>query len=80
LCEITTGETEWGFDGEREREKWINLVKDGVLDRNGSGMGQNWLLEKLNTRIFLVMQMNKINKLSMKLVVSQILQFLFSFS
>jgi hypothetical protein len=34
-------------DGEGEREQWINRVKDGALDRNGSGMGQKWPSEKL---------------------------------
>jgi len=45
--------TEWGFDGESEQ---INWVRARVLDRSGSGVGQKWLLEKLNTRVFLVMQ------------------------
>jgi hypothetical protein len=36
-------------EGEGEREQQINEVRDGALDRNGSGMGQKWLLEKLNT-------------------------------
>jgi len=53
----TTGETEWGVDGdaeqererEREREKQINGGRDGALDRIGSGMGQKWTLDKLNT-------------------------------
>ncbi len=42
---------EWGADGEwkreREREQQINGVRDGVLDRNGSGVGQNMQLEKI---------------------------------
>jgi hypothetical protein len=33
---------------EVEREQQINEVRDGALDRNGSGMGQKWPLEKLN--------------------------------
>ncbi len=49
ICEITTGETEWGVDGEGEREEWINGVRDGVLDINRSNVGQKCLLEKLNT-------------------------------
>ncbi len=36
-------------DGEGEREQSINRVRDGALDRNGSGMGQILPLEKLNT-------------------------------
>ncbi len=35
-------------EGEREREQQINGVSDGTLDRNGSGVGQKWLLVKLN--------------------------------
>ncbi len=40
---------------EREREKvrQINRVRDGVLDRNGSGVGQKWPLEKLKSRVLL---------------------------
>jgi hypothetical protein len=51
LCKITRGETEWGVDGEgeREREQQINGVRDRALDRNGSGMGQKWPLDILNT-------------------------------
>ncbi len=36
-------------EGEREREQQINEVRDGALDKNGSGIGQKWPLEKLNT-------------------------------
>jgi len=65
---------------EREREgEWeqqINIVRDGVLNSNGSGVGQKCPLDKLNARVFLVMQINMINKLSIKLVRFQILQFL----
>jgi hypothetical protein len=35
--------------GEREREQQINGEREGTLDRNGSGMGLKWPLEKLNT-------------------------------
>jgi hypothetical protein len=63
-------------EGEVEREQQINRVRDGALDRNGSGMGQKWPLEKLNTRVFLVMQINRTNKVSIKLGGFQILQFL----
>ncbi len=53
ISEITTGEPEWGVDVEgerqREREQQINRVRDGALERNRSGVGQKWLLEKLNT-------------------------------
>jgi hypothetical protein len=75
LCKITTGETEWGVDGEREREEWINRVRDGALDRNGNGVGQKWLLVKMDTRVFLVMQINRTNKLSTELGRSRIIQF-----
>ena len=34
---------------EIEREQQINRVRDGALDRNGSGMGQKWPLDILNT-------------------------------
>jgi hypothetical protein len=43
---------EWGVDGEKfegEREQWINGARDRALVRSGSGMGQKWSLEKLNT-------------------------------
>ncbi len=60
---------------EREREWQINGVRDGMLDRNGNGMGQKWPLEELNIWAFLVMQINRINKLSIKLGGFQILQF-----
>jgi hypothetical protein len=33
---------------EREREQQINGVRDVAFDRNGSGVGQKWLLVKLN--------------------------------
>jgi hypothetical protein len=34
---------------EKEREQQIKRVRDGGLDRNGSGVGQKWPREKLNT-------------------------------
>jgi len=37
------------MEGEKEREQQINRVRDRVLDRSGSCMGQKWPLEKLNT-------------------------------
>jgi hypothetical protein len=53
LWEFVTGEMEWGVnregEREREREQQINSVRDGGLDRNGSGVGQKWPKEKLNT-------------------------------
>jgi hypothetical protein len=71
--------TEWRVEGEGERERekvrQINRVRDGVLGRNGSGVGQKWPLEKLKSRVFLVMQINEINKLSIKLGWFQNLQF-----
>ncbi len=60
---------------EREREQQINRVREEALDRNGSGMGQKCPLEKLNTWVFLVMQINRINKLSIKFGGFQIPQF-----
>jgi hypothetical protein len=38
-------------DVEREREqiKKVNRVRDRALDRNGSGVGQKWMLVKLKT-------------------------------
>jgi hypothetical protein len=36
-------------EGERERERQIKRVRDRVLDRSGSCMGQKCPLEKLNT-------------------------------
>ncbi len=71
--------TEWGVEGEgergRERELHINGVREG-LDRNRNGVGQKWPLEKLNTRVFLLTQINTINKLPIKLGGFLILQFL----
>ncbi len=53
LCASKTGETECGEggerEGEREREQQISGVRDGVLDRNGSGVGQKWPLVKMDT-------------------------------
>ncbi len=68
LCEITTGETEWGVEEEeqeRERDQQINgeRERDRALNRNGNGMGQKWLLEKLNVLVFSVMQINCESKL-----------------
>jgi hypothetical protein len=46
LCEFSTGKTDWGVDGgERERQR----ETDRALDRNGSSVGQKWLLKKLNS-------------------------------
>ncbi len=58
---------------ERERQRQINGVRDGTLDRNGNGMGQKWPLVKMDNRVFLAVQTNGINKLSIKLGGSQIL-------
>jgi hypothetical protein len=38
-----------GSEGEREGEQQINGVRDGVLDRNGNGTGQKWVLVKMDT-------------------------------
>ncbi len=75
LCEFTTGENrERGR--EREGEQRINGVRVRTLDRNGRGVGQKWLLVKMNTCVFLAMQINTTNKLSIKLDGFWILQFL----
>jgi hypothetical protein len=63
-------------EGEREREHQINRVRDTELDRNGNGMGQILPLAKMDVGVFLVIQINRTNKLSIKLGGSQILQFL----
>jgi hypothetical protein len=55
--------------GERE----ISGVRDRALDRNGNGMGQKCPLVKKHTSVFLVMQINRTNKLLIKLGGSQIL-------
>jgi hypothetical protein len=42
LFEIETGENRVGSKQrgrEREREQWINRVRDGALDRNGNDIG-----------------------------------------
>jgi hypothetical protein len=36
-------------EGGGEREQEIDRVRDGALDINGSGVGQKWSLENLNT-------------------------------
>ncbi len=62
-------------EGEREREQKINGVRGGALDRNGNGMGWKWPLLKRDTLVFLVKQINRINRLSIILGGSQILSF-----
>jgi hypothetical protein len=50
LCKIATGEDRVGRKGEggeRQRKQCINRVSNGVLDRNGKGMGWKWPLGKL---------------------------------
>ncbi len=64
---------EW--EGEGEREQQINGVRDGVLDRNGNGVGWKWLLVKRDTWVFLANQINRTNWLSIILGGSQILLF-----
>ncbi len=61
---------------EGEREQWVNGVRDGALDRNGNGVGKKWPVVKMDTRVFLVMQINRTNKLPIKLGGSRIHQFL----
>jgi hypothetical protein len=43
-------------EGEREREQWINGVRDGVrdgaLDIDGNGVGWKWRLVKRDTFYF----------------------------
>ncbi len=45
--------TEWGVseegEREREREQWINGVRDRTLDRNGNGVDWKWPLVKKDT-------------------------------
>jgi hypothetical protein len=65
--------TEWGVNGEREREHQISIGKDRALDINGNGMGQKCPLVKKHTSVFLVMQINRTNKLLIKMGGSQIL-------
>jgi hypothetical protein len=67
-------------EGEREREKQINRVGDGVLDRRGSGVGQKQLVKKKNLPVFLAIQINRINILLIKLGGLQILVPQHSFS
>jgi hypothetical protein len=62
-------------EGEREREEQIYGVRDRVLDRCGSGVGQKKLVKKKNLPVFLAIQINRINKLLIKLGVFQILLF-----
>jgi hypothetical protein len=50
-------------------------VRDGALDRNRNDIGLKWPLVKKDTRVFLVKQINKTNKLSIKLRGYQILPF-----
>ncbi len=78
LYEITTDGDRVGSEWrgrEIERKQWINGVRDGALDRNGNGVGQKWPLVKMDTWVFLVMQINRTIKLSIKLGGSRILQF-----
>jgi hypothetical protein len=52
LCGMATGKNrvESKQRGrERKREQRINGVSDGVLDRNGNGMGWKWSLVKRDT-------------------------------
>ncbi len=73
--------TEWGVRGERERERereqQINgereRERDRALDRSGNGVGLKWPLVIMNARVFLSIQINRTNKLSIKLGGSQIL-------
>ncbi len=36
--------TEWGVNGERERDPWINGVRDGALESIGNGVSWKWPL------------------------------------
>ncbi len=52
LCGIATGENRVGSKWsrrEREREQWINGVRDVALDRNGNSMDWKWPLVKRDT-------------------------------
>ncbi len=48
LLENTTGKNMLGSgeekEGEREREQWINRVREGALVRNGNGVRWKWPL------------------------------------
>jgi hypothetical protein len=51
-CGIATGENRVGSKRsrrEREREQWINGVRDVALDRNGNSIGWKWPLVKRDT-------------------------------
>ncbi len=62
---------EWGVNGEREggreKELQISRVGDRVLDRNGYGEDWKWPLVKKDTWVFLAKQINRINRLSIKM-------------
>ncbi len=47
--------------GEGDREQQINGVREGAMVQDGNGVGQKWPLVKLNTRVFLSMQINRTN-------------------
>ncbi len=50
-------------------------MRDGALDRNGNGIGWKWPLVKRDTWVFLVKQINRINRLSIIFGGSQIISF-----
>jgi len=66
LYEIAMGENGVGSK-RREREQWISGVRDEALDRSGNGDGLKWPLVKKVTWVILVKQINRINRLSIKI-------------
>ncbi len=60
--------TEWGVsrEREREREEWINGVRDRMLDRNGNGVGWKCPLVEDDTWVFLVKEINIMNRVSIR--------------
>ncbi len=51
---MATGENREGSKQSRgrEREQWINGVRDGALDVKRNGVGWKWALVKEDTRVF----------------------------
>jgi hypothetical protein len=54
------------MEREREREQRIGRVRDGVLDRNRSGVGWKWPLVKMDTQVFQIKQISRTNRMSIK--------------
>jgi hypothetical protein len=67
-------------EGGREREQQINGVRDGALDRNGNDVGWKWQLVKKDTLVFLAKQINRTNRLSIKVDKSWMVMEFFCFT